>query len=183
MSRITRYPPKPKPQFVYEVAVHYPLTQHSDFWEVVERIAGPTGYKKRASSIIYFDTAEKALSLERWLADRKQDRMRVEAERWTCPIVERYERAAATQHAVIWGLSTGIIEEVVRVYRRERAESQSQGSANWAATKVILAFAPAIEKDRARELVTGMLEWIIKRQGEHFWVGLRGEQSVNKLYA
>jgi hypothetical protein len=52
--------------------------------------------------------------------------------------------AAKAQHAVIWGMSTGIIRDVVQTYRRERRDCRTHGSPNWEAAKVILAAAPAI---------------------------------------
>jgi len=66
----------------------------------------------------------------------------------------QYEEAAKTQHAVIWGLSTGMIREVVRTYRRERRDCSTHGHPNWVASGVILAAAPYIDRDRARRWST-----------------------------
>jgi hypothetical protein len=88
----------------------------------------------------------------------------------------QYEEAAKTQHAVIWGLSTGIIREVVRTYRKERRDCSTHGHPNWVAA------APAIDRDRAREMVDQMLIWVIARHGPWFWTGLQGERTL-RLYA
>ena len=80
----------------------------------------------------------------------------------------RYEEAARAQHAVIWGLSTGIIREVARAYRRERADCSTHGYPNMVAARVIVAAAPAIDIDRAREMVDQMLAWVIARHGAWF---------------
>jgi hypothetical protein len=50
------------------------------------------------------------------------------------------------------------------------------------AARVIVAAAPAIDIDRAREMVDQMLAWVIARHGSWFWTGLQGDQDL-KLYA
>jgi len=94
----------------------------------------------------------------------------------------QYEEAAKAQHAVIWGLSTGIIRDVVRTYRRERRDCSTHCHPNWVASDVILAAVPAIDRDRAREMVDQMLAWVIARHETWFWAGLQGERAL-KLYA
>lgn len=54
--------------------------------------------------------------------------------------------------------------------------------ANMVAARVIVAAAPAIDIDRAREMVDQMLAWVIARHGAWFWTGLQGDQDL-KLYA
>ena len=87
-----------------------------------------------------------------------------------------YEEAAKAQHAVIWGLSTGIMREVVRTYRRERRDCSTHGHPNMMAAGVIMAAAPAISRERAREMVDQMLAWVIDRHGTWFWSGLQGDR-------
>jgi hypothetical protein len=53
---------------------------------------------------------------------------------------------------------------------------------NMVAARVIVAAAPAIDIDRAREMVDQMLAWVIARHGAWFWTGLQGDQDL-KLYA
>jgi len=53
---------------------------------------------------------------------------------------------------------------------------------NIVAARVIVAAAPAIDIDRAREMVDQMLAWVIARHGAWFWTGLQGDQDL-KLYA
>ena len=91
----------------------------------------------------------------------------------------RYEEAAFAQHAVIWGLSTRIIRDVVRVYRRERSDCSTHGLPRSIAAEVILAAAPAIGTDKAREMVDAMLAWVIARHASWFWAGLQGDRTLN----
>jgi hypothetical protein len=77
-------------------------------------------------------------------------------------------------------MSTGIIRDVVQTYRRERRDCRTHGSPNWAAAKVILAAAPAIGPQRAREMVDDMLAWVIARHGAWFWSGLQGDHIINR---
>jgi hypothetical protein len=64
--RITRSPSKPKPKLTHECRVGRKQAEQPWLWQQVERIAGPSGYKKRspfwACTIIAFDTKEKAAS-------------------------------------------------------------------------------------------------------------------------
>ena len=53
---------------------------------------------------------------------------------------------------------------------------------NMVAARVIVAAAPAIDIDRAREMVDQMLAWVIARHGAWFWTGLQGERTL-KLHA
>jgi hypothetical protein len=186
VGRVTRPRPKPKPKFVHEVRVGHQDVDQPWLAELLARIAGANGYKKRtpfwAYTVFSFVHKEQADRLERELCDRRELQARREAKARPCPVRLRYEEAARAQHAVIWGLSTGIIREVVRVYRRERADCSTHGHPNWVASDVILAAAPSIDRDRAREMVDQMLEWTIARHGEWFWAGLQGDHDL-KLYA
>ena len=49
-------------------------------------------------------------------------------------------------------------------------------------SRVVVAAAPAIGLDRAREMVDQMLVWVIARHGSWFWTGLQGDRTL-KLYA
>jgi hypothetical protein len=171
--------------------VHVVRVGHQDVgqpWlvELLARIAGPTGFKRRtpfwAYTIFSFAQKEQADELDHHLREHRDLRARREAKERPCPVRVRYEEAARAQHAVIWGLSTGIIRDVVRVYRRERRDCPAHGSANWAASDVILAVAPSVERDRAREMVDQMLRWVIARHGDWFWTGLQGDRTL-RLYA
>ena len=70
----------------------------------------------------------------------------------------------------------------MQTYRQERADCSTHGYPNMVAARVIVAAAPAIDIDRAREMVDQMLAWVIARHGEWFWTGLQGERTL-KLYA
>jgi hypothetical protein len=186
MARITRPRPKPKPKFVHEVRVGCREVDQPWLSELLAEIAGDNGFKKRAPfwayTIFSFVHKEQADRLEREVRDRRELWERLEAKARPCPVCVRYEEAARAQHAVIWGLSTGIIRDVVRVYRRERADCSTHGHPNWVASDVILAAAPSIDRDRAREMVDQMLAWVIERHGDWFWTGLQGGRTL-KLYA
>ena len=186
MGRITRYPSKSNTKYLHEVRVGTYTVDQAWLWEEVERVAGHAGYKKRsrfwACTIIAFDTKEKADKLEYQVRDRREYEERLEAKKRPCPVRIRYEEAARAQHVVIWSLSTGIIRDVVRSYRRERADCSTHGYPNMAAARVIVAAAPAIDIDRAREMVDQMLAWVIARHGAWFWTGLQGERTL-KLHA
>jgi hypothetical protein len=171
---------------VHEVRVGCREVDQPWLAELLERVAGTSGYKKRtpfwAVTIFSFVHKEQADRLEREIRDRRWLKDRLEARARACPVAVRYEEAARAQHAVIWGLSTGIIREVVRVYRRERSDCSTHGYPNMVAARAIVAAAPAIDIDRAREMVDQMLAWVIARHGEWFWTGLQGERTL-KLYA
>lgn len=184
MGRITRSPRKPKPKFVHEVRVGHAHRDQTWFLELLGRVAGAGGYRKRtpfwAYTIFAFAKEEQARELElhvsRWIEMEK----RAEARRRPCPIAVRYEEAALAQYAVIWGLSTGVIRDVVRTYRRERRDCSTHGAPNWAAADVILAAAPAIGRERARAMVDAMLAWTIARHSTWFWTGLQGDRVINR---
>ena len=97
-----------------------------------------------------------------------------------CPVRVRYEEAALAQYAVIWGLSTGLVRDVVRVYRRERSDCSTHGLPRSIAAEVVLAKAPAIGTDKAREMVDAMLAWVIARHDTWFWTGLQGDRVINR---
>jgi hypothetical protein len=46
--RITRSPSKPKPKLVHECRVGRKTADQLWLWQQVDRIAGPSGYKKRS---------------------------------------------------------------------------------------------------------------------------------------
>jgi hypothetical protein len=186
VGRISRPRPKAKPKFVHEVRVGCREVDQPWLAELLAQIASDNGFKKRtpfwAYTVFLFVHREQADRLEREIQDRRWLRDRLAAKARPCPVAARYEEAARAQHAVIWGLSTGVIREVVRTYRRERADCSTHGSPNMAAARVIVAAAPAIDIDRAREMVDQMLAWVIERHGEWFWTGLQGDREL-KLYA
>jgi len=183
MGRVTRRPANPTPKYLYEVTVRHSETGQAWIWDAAARIGGPIGYKKRspfwAITIIAFDTREKAAELEGQLRRWRHDEDLREARRWPCPVRVRYEEAAFAQHAVIWGLSTGIIRDVVRVYRRERSDCSTHGLPRSIAAEVILAATPAVGTDKAREMVDAMLAWVIARHASWFWAGLQGDRTLN----
>jgi hypothetical protein len=90
---------------------------------LLDRIAGPQGFKKRTPfwpyTIFSFVKKEQAEELSLCLGRHREVEAKCEVRKWPCPVAVRYEVARA-QHAVIWGLSTGIIRDVVRTYRREQ---------------------------------------------------------------
>jgi hypothetical protein len=47
------------------------------------------------------------------------------------------------------------------------------------AANVILAAAPPIGQERAREMVDTILAWTIARHGSWFWNGLQGDRIIN----
>jgi hypothetical protein len=184
MARVTRSPPKPKPKYLHEVRVGHEAAEQAWLWEHVERIAGPRGFRKRtpfwAYTIVAFAAKEQADELALIVRRYREAEERRVARQWPCPVRARYEEAAASQHAIIWGLSTGIIRDVVRTYRQERRDCSTHGHPNWVASDVILAAAPSIDRDRARKMVDAMLAWVIARHATWFWAGLQGDQIINK---
>jgi hypothetical protein len=48
------------------------------------------------------------------------------------------------------------------------------------AAEIILAVAPSISRERAREMVDAMLAWTIARYGAWFWTGLQGDRTINR---
>jgi hypothetical protein len=101
-----------------------------------------------------------------------------------CPVRVQYEKAALGQHAVIWGLATGIIRDVVLAYRRARLDCPAHGPANFAAAKVIIARCPWMDHngweghERARDMAEHMLAYIEARHRDWFWRGLQGETTL-----
>jgi hypothetical protein len=183
MGRATRYPPKPKPKYLHEVRVGHGEVDQAWIWKEAERVGGLTGYRKRspfwAFTIVAFDAPEKAAELERHLRRWRDEEELHEARKRPCPVRVRYEEAELGQYAVIWGLSTGIIRDVVQTYRRERVDCSSHGHPNWIAADVILAAAPSIGRDKARKMVDAMLAWVIARHASWFWTGLQGDRTIN----
>jgi hypothetical protein len=184
LGRVTRHPKKPKLKFVYEIRVSHTNRNQLWFLELLARVAGPSGYKKRtpfwAYTIFAFVREEQARELELYVGRRLEFEKRAEARKRACPVAVRYEEAALAQYAVIWGLSTGLIRDVVRTYRRERRDCSSHGHPNMEAAEVIRAAAPAIDIEKARRMVDAMLAWVIERHGSWFWTGLQGDRSINR---
>jgi hypothetical protein len=184
--RGSHQPSAPEGKFVHEVRVGCREVDQPWLAELLAQIAGDNGFKKRtpfwAYTIFSFVHQEQADRLERRLRDRRELQARIEARARPCPVRIQYDEAARAQHAVIWGLSTGVVREVVRTYRRERADCSTHGYPNMVAARVIVAAAPAIDIDRAREMVDQMLAWVIARHGSWFWTGLQGDHDL-KLYA
>lgn len=184
MGRITRYPPKPKITYPFAISLDRDVAGQERVQNEAARAGGPAGYKtaKRgwAAVVFSFDTPEKATAFDRWtrrlLHEEELRRMRLRA----CPVRERYDQAARHQHAVIWGLSTGIIRDVVRTYRIERRDCSTHGAPNWQAAQVVMRHAPTIPVERAREMVDSMLAWVIERHGAWFWAGLQGDRIINR---
>ncbi len=186
MGRITRSPPKAKPRFQHEVRVRSDEAG-PELWREVARFAGPAGYKKRspfwAFIVVSFGSEQAATAFRQWRDRRRHEAELRELARRPCPVRARYEKAARDRHAVLWGLSTGIIRDVVRVYRTARRESSTHAGPNMAAAEVIVALAPAIPLDQAREMVDAMLAWTIERHGAWFWAGMAGQHQADKPYA
>lgn len=70
---------------------------------------------------------------------------------------------------------------MARIYCRERADCSTHGLPRSIAAEVILARAPAIGTDKAREMVDAMLAWVIARHETWFWTGLQGQQTIKPL--
>jgi hypothetical protein len=146
VGRITRCPPKPKLKFVREVRVRrgeidqpwFPRTArqrcHGNGLQEAHPILGLHGLLVRRE--------EQADEMELYLGRSRETEERRQAKARPCPVAVRYEEAVRAQHAVIWGLSTGIIRDVVRTYRRERRACSSHGHPNMVAAKAILDAAP-----------------------------------------
>ncbi|HTR86221.1 MAG TPA: hypothetical protein VMI56_17185 [Reyranella sp.] len=186
MGRITRHPQKPGPKHGH--AVDVAEWGHVDewIWPEAERVAGVMGYqvKKRgwASTRILFDTIEKAREFADRLERHRHDVEIVEARRRPCPIRTRYDQAALGLHAVTWGLSTGVIRDVVQAYRRTRRDCSSHGVANSAAAKVIIERCPHLDtyagRERARDMAEHMLVYVEVRHRDWFWRGLEGDHHL-----
>jgi hypothetical protein len=114
--------------------------------------------------------------LTRW----RRERDLAELRRRRCRIATAYERAALGQHAVLWGLSTGVTADVVAAYREARRGCSAHGPANWEAVEAIgrrfshLTATPA-GFDRAREMIDFMLVYAEARDRDGFWCGLEDE--------
>lgn len=182
VGRITRSPPKPKPKYLHEVTLGRGEADQAWIWEEAARIASFAGYKKRprswASTIVAFDTLEKAAALKRRLDRWRHEQERAKDRLLPCAVNARYREAALRQHAVIWGLSTGHIRPIVQAYRRGRLECSSHGAPNWAATEVLAGICPGIDFERGRRMVDAMLVYIEARHRDWFWKGLQGNESV-----
>jgi hypothetical protein len=145
------------------------------------------GYKWRtpfwAITIIAFDTEEKAAELKGLLrggVTTKSCARRVGG-RARCVSATRKPLSRSTPS--FGGLSTSIIRDGRRVYRRERSDCSTHGLPRSIAAEVIRAKAPAIDTDKAREMVDAMLTWVIARHASWFWTGLQGERTINWLWS
>jgi len=180
-DRITRGPPK----FPHETRVAHRgkwKTHQAELWAVVASIAGYAGYWKHspfwAFTVVAFDTPEKAAELGRWLRKVDFEGDQHDRRREPCRSRAQYKRAAAAQYAVIWGLSTGTILDVVSTYRLYRRDCSSHGMPNWEAAEVIIRRTPTIDREKARQMVDYMLEWTIRHHGAWFWEGLQGDRTL-----
>lgn len=184
MGRIPRSPPRHKHKFVHEVRVGHAMVEQPWLRDLLERIAGANGFKVRtpfwAYTVFSFARKEQAAEFNLYVGRNRQAAERRSAQERPCPVAARYEEAASAQHAIVWGLSTGILREVVRTYRRERRDCSTHGHPNMVAANVILAAAPSIGLERAREMVDAMLAWTIARHGAWFWNGLQGDRFINR---
>jgi hypothetical protein len=122
MGRITRTPPKPKPEYPHEVTVLHTEVDEVLIWDEATRIGGIIGYKQRsrswAATVVSFDAKEKADRLMRKLRRWRQEQELAERCRRPCPVAIRYAEAALRQHGVVWGRSTGHIMPIVQAYPR-----------------------------------------------------------------
>jgi hypothetical protein len=60
------------------------------------------------------------------------------------------------------------------------SDCSTHGHPNMVAAEIILAVAPSISRERAREMVDAMLAWTIARYGAWFWTGLQGDRTINR---
>jgi len=171
-------------KFMYEVRVGRGEIDQPWLKALLDRVTGPQGFRRRtpfwSHTIIAFTTKQEADEFSLYLGRYREVEEKRQRQKRPCPVSVRYEEAARAQHAVLWGLSTGLLREVVRTYRRERRECSTHGHPNKMAAEVILAAAPAIDRDRAREMVDAMLAWTIARHGTWFWEGLQGDRIINR---
>ncbi len=182
MGRVTRFPPKPKIEYLHEVTVLHTEVDQAWIWEEATRIGGIMGYRQRsrgwAATVVAFDSQEKADQLMRKLRRWRHEQELAEMRRHPCPIAIRYAEAALRQHGVVWGLSTGHIRPIVQAYRQERMDCSTHEMPNSKATEVLVGFGPSIDFDRGRLMVDAMLLYIEARHRIWFWRGLQGHQSV-----
>jgi hypothetical protein len=187
VGRITRHPPKPKPKYVHAVNVDIWEAEDPWIWDEVKRIGGLLGYRTRKPNwgcrVLAFDTPEKEQQMRRLLARWRHERYLLELRRQPCRIATAYERAALGQHAVLWGLSTGVIADVVAAYREAWRGCSAHGPANWEAVEAIDRRFPHLTAtpagfDRAREMIDFMLVYAEARDRDGFWCGLEGEHTL-----
>ena len=90
MGPISRPTPKTKPKFVHEVRVGHQDVDQPWLAELLRRIAGPTGFRKRrpfwAYKIFSFARKEQAEMLERHLRERRELQARLEARARPCAV-------------------------------------------------------------------------------------------------
>ena len=185
MGRITRLPPKPKPSYPHEVTLGRGEADEGWIWDQATRVGSFTGYKRRrrswSSTIVSFDTPEKAAALksrlQRWRHEREMAKDRL----YPCPVGVRYRAAALGQHGVLWGLATGHIRPIVQAYRQARADCSSHGMPNWKATEVLVGLCPSIDFERGRKMVDAMLFYVEARHRAWFWKGLQGDRTASSF--
>jgi hypothetical protein len=186
VGRITRLPSKAKakPKFVHEVQVSRAEVDQPWLAELLDRIAGPNSYRKGtpfwAYTIFSFVHQEQADEMRLYVGRHREVAAKLEAKSRPCPVAIKYEEAALAQYAVIWGLSTGLMREVVRTYRRERRDCSTPGMPRAVSAEVITAAAPAIDVEKARKMVDAMLAWVIAGHGAWFWTNAAGAWWTNR---
>jgi hypothetical protein len=93
VGRITRPRLKPKPKFVHEVRVGHQEIDQQWLAELLARVAGANGFKKRtpfwAYTVFSFVHKEQADQIERELCDRRELQARREAKARPCPVRPR----------------------------------------------------------------------------------------------
>ena len=182
MGRVTRYPPKPKIEYLHEVTVLHTEVDQAWIWEEAARVGGIVGYRQRsqgwATTRVAFDTKEKADVLGRKMRQWRHEQEMMEMRRHPCPVGVRYREAALRQHGVVWGPSTGHIRPIVQTYRRARMDCSTHEMPNWQATKTMVALGPGFDFERSRLMVDAMLVYIEARHRDWFWRGLQGERHI-----
>ena len=181
MSRITKPPPRPKVKHAHEVRVAHTgkwSARQDDLWTEVQRVAGYEGFKTKepfwGCTAIYFDTAEKASVLRHWLRDCRFEQTPEKRKR-----VDPYDEVVFAQYSVIWGLASGVMPEMIRVYRLHRSKCTTHGSPNWAASSVVMQAAPGLSRDDARKMVDAMLAYVIARDSL-WWDGFDGPHQIKQ---
>jgi hypothetical protein len=117
-----------KAKFVHEVRVGHWEVDKPWLAELLDRIAGPNGYKKQtpfwAYTVFSFVHREQADEMRLYVGRHREAAAKLEAKRRPCPVAIRYEQAALAQYAVICGLSTGLTRLVAVPDRRNRTLSR-----------------------------------------------------------
>jgi hypothetical protein len=177
-----------------ELSYRYPV--YVSMWPRTEacaraatsRLAGNAGcfIESRGwrGTTIWFDTAEKAEEFSRLQAEWREAWVAAHPRQPVHPLDARYRKAALAHHAIVWGLSSGVLRDVVRAYRRSRYECSSHGVANFAAALTIVARCPHLDHsdwggiERARTLAEYMLIYVEARHRAWFWKDLEGKHEL-----